>query len=279
MKIFRFFLLLVIAAVSNITTVQAKSAATSPSIVGGHIETNYYGVGWLHIWYKDYSSPGLCSATLISDHVLLTAAHCIYGSATYGKPVALYFGSQVQAPTVTDQQYPDTLDYYKATDWAYSPDFSTDTYDHDVGLVLLDPSVEISLPYIPVAAQGLTTTGVKGVAIGYGRSKAQVYATNGVKRSTTVTISAVTPTTLIWDFNQQTGEGSGCSGDSGGPVLYLDDAQGPIVIGDISHAGSGLDSLVFCRGESVAMNVGTDAKWIQDQSTSWSEAVSFLPVP
>jgi len=244
------------------------------AIVGGKSETGYYSAGWMHVWYKNQTTGettyGLCSATLISKHALLTSADCL---SQWGVPVAVYFGTDTSAPVVSAQgDYAALKNVYQASDW---------NYNGDIGLVFFEN--EINMPgdayVLPVIDAALDSSDVhlSGLAIGYGRSVCLFDRTQGTKHSTLLAISSVDEDTFTWNYDKN-GYGSAGDGDSGGAVVYVDPTKGPIIMGVILGVGESAGS-DLCRGETIASNVGAYRGWIEDEMELHHNGVQFLPVP
>lgn len=280
----------------------AAAQSGNPSIVGGStLYNSSYGAttGWLQIWYDPakYSGPGVCSAVLISPRIALTAAHCLYGSnnekrAKYGAPYYIEFGFASPMPTgkiantvpTTPPVYPSGTVYFTATAAAYPSSFFVgplrNDEDNDIGLIVLDRDVTQSVSNIvPLNVASLpldqSYVGLPAVAIGYGRTVGTDSSTNGTKYSTPLTIDdygTYYANTFSWTYDESTGEGSGCNADSGGPVVY-NGSHGYLLIGEIIGGG---DNSSECQGDSVALDVGAHAGWIQKQVESWNNDADVL---
>lgn len=214
---------------------------------GGTVDTanQYAGVGMIAF----YAEGGRyrCSATLVSETVLLTAAHCTSGID--GK-VAVTFELLVDdatpsnlpvAPSPSTGYTPEDLagTGYVSGDAFTHPDYSdfTDVDNwNDVGVVVLDAPLA-GVPLTPIADLGtldriprrdLRSTIFR--AVGYGTEVRQ--ATSGPRKPTPQSYPIVrryvdmpgqklTPQILQTNGNENDNAGTGgtCFGDSGGPLL------------------------------------------------------------
>jgi secreted trypsin-like serine protease len=140
-----------------------------------------------------------CSATLIAPQVLLTAAHCLTGSA----PTAAHFGT-------TPDDDGATIPVARVV---AHPEFDPDTYVNDVGVVLLlHPSTA------PVAARATRPLDASLVnqqvrLVGWGLSA----STGGTRAKRSGSTNVVTETDL--DFQFVAAPSSTCFGDSGGAAF------------------------------------------------------------
>ncbi|CAB4931999.1 unannotated protein [freshwater metagenome] len=227
----------------------ALVAPTGPAAAstGGTIDSanQYSGVGM--IAFYDDGGRYRCSATLVSPTVLLTAAHCTFG--TDGKTAVTF-------SLLVDDAAPSNLPAasnpaagYTAQDLAGTgyvsgtavthPDYSdfTDVDNwNDVAVILLDAPVT-NVAITPIADEGtldeikrrdLRSTIFR--AVGYGTEVRQ--ATSGPRKPTPQSYPIVrrwvdmpgqklTPQILQTNGNENDNAGTGgtCFGDSGGPLL------------------------------------------------------------
>lgn len=238
------------AVLSTASLGLALVAPTGPAAAstGGTVDSanQYSGVGM--IAFYDGSGRYRCSATLVSPTVLLTAAHCTFG--TDGKTAVTFAPLVDDAPPSNLPAASDPAAGYTAEDLVGTgyvsgtavthPDYSdfTDVDNwNDVGVVLLDTPVT-GVALTPIADEGtldeiprrdLRSTIFR--AVGYGTEVRQ--ATSGPRKPTPQSYPIVrrwvdmpgqklTPQILQTNGNENDNAGTGgtCFGDSGGPLLH-----------------------------------------------------------
>lgn len=174
--------------------------------------------------YPDGPIDIVCSGTLISPTVFLTAAHCVNWMPFAGIPadqVYITFDSVYEIGVSTI--YPGT--YY------VNPNYGHDNADlNDVAVVVLDePITHITPASLPTA--GLLNEmkddgelkGQQFVAVGYGSVRdsktggPHALYWEGARRFVSGTYNSLTKSWLKISMNPSTGDGGSCYGDSGGP--------------------------------------------------------------
>ena len=222
--------------------------ASSSAIVGGSADTQTTGVVMVYIKIAA-GGWGTCSGTVVSPHVVVTAAHCvdpsIVGAATY----QVFVGDDFYAS-------PPSSDFYAAQTTTFDPAFSMTTImtkGHDVGLVV----TKDALPIAPVAfarAIDASLVGQTARLVGYGQTDPTDADSDGRRNSATTTVAKVSDIEVV-TANQLP---SGCEGDSGGALL-VDVAGVPTLAGVISH---GL-SLNDCKGASYAERIDLETSFVE----------------
>ncbi|MBU1240832.1 trypsin-like serine protease, partial [Myxococcota bacterium] len=178
-----------------------------------------YGSSWSNI----------CSATLVSDYHVLTAAHCVL--SMYG---GLMDPSEIRFAIGQDALLPDDVFNVVAihTNPLYDMWGSTTGYDHAVLELARSPLASLDVEPIPVNYQlfnGLEGNYVQQV--GYGTTEdnydnSDRWWTLELVDSFKVNIGEMTV--------DGQGESSVCDGDSGGPSLYAVGGSGLSILGTVS---------------------------------------------
>jgi hypothetical protein len=202
-------------------------------------------------------SAGFCTASVISQSVVLTAAHCV------GAPddTRIFFQNAKREPVLIE-----------TASIAINPGFRPDAIRRrvvsiDLALILLAEPLPPAFTPIDVAKTNSAEPGQKFLIAGFGVSDEAQGKTGGILRSGILVDTGPKSSVLLWAADpKQSGLGA-CTGDSGAPILAFDR---PVVVAVAvwakGHGGN------RCGALTQAVLVAPQRHWIEATLNAWSAA-------
>lgn len=186
----------------------------------------------------DLGKP-FCTGTLVSPHVVLSAAHC---GAAVGDRFAI--GPDLSSPEAVAT----------VTDTVRHPSWSGTGASRDQLLARLDRD----LPVTPMGVTGIAVAAGSPIqGVGYGLV-APDSSPNSLRWWVVEPVTAVSDS---WFSVDGLGQRGLCNGDSGGPALVASGTSVPMIVGTVSQGA------VSCVGEDLYSLV--DAAWVAQVLAQW----------
>jgi hypothetical protein len=219
-----------ILSVALSAVVVALVAAVTPAgaMVRAAPDTARRAVGSFWVVAPDGRAFDICTGTLVSPAVFLTASHCVAVLLRFGWASAVSFADRLPA----DGSAPaDLRTVTPVLNPRYRPTNGTDSYRFDVSLLLLDEPVH-GVAYGQLPPAGLldslqragTLRSQTFTVVGYGTERQVVvprvgptFPATGERRSGTLGFLALDRSMLHQNQRANAGFAGACYGDSGGP--------------------------------------------------------------
>jgi len=210
------------------------------AIVNGILDTEHTNVGAIVLEWpqQDYILVRLCSATLIRENVLISAAHCFTGLEEIGDEGEQLYVTFKQYAVLGDpnpEDFPD--EYLKVLKYIRHDDYDPTQDDpHDIALVILEAPVnDIEYEDIPyegylddVIGEEKGRKDIPFTIVGYGAQKFYKDLVDrfldAIRNYGTVSYKKLTPYLMVTYQNEE--DGITCHGDSGGPIFFNDPLLG-----------------------------------------------------
>ncbi len=200
----------------------------------------------------------LCSATLVSPTVVVTASHCLFGLEEF--PIWVTFDEVIDADA--DGVVDSGVSLHTGTGFVH-PEFGLPGANdpHDVAVFILDAPVKMSrYGQLPSASllDAADKQSARFTTVGYGTvrdDKTRSFASFelGTRRKmVTQEMLSLTQAWVQFSMNPSTGNGGTCFGDSGGPHFLGAGASETRVVVAVTVTGDR-----FCRAPDKAYRLDT----------------------
>jgi hypothetical protein len=226
--------------------VLAFTVSPASAIMDGEPDTEHTNVGAIMMVWPQFDDiiGRLCSATLIHERALLTAAHC----HTYIENQGIGY-NQVWV-TFDQDPFADDAQHLEVEDFIVHPDFGTGQGAHDIALVILaEPVVGIEPEALPAMGymndrikvlNGKGRRGLDLIVVGYGGS--QILDVPEILRDATRSTGTVSfEQLLLFEIkssqNSDLGDVHTNYGDSGGPLFHVDRQGNEVLVGLLARTG------------------------------------------
>jgi hypothetical protein len=203
------------------------------------------------------SNGGVCSAVLVAQDVVLTAAHCVTGADEH----RVHFRDEAGEPVLIAPSAKAVHPGYNAK--------AIETRQRSIDLALV--RIPKNLPgrfesaTLTIAKPAKDETVIVG---GYGLSREGDAKTTGTFRAASLTVTEPYGPSKILLWTQGAGATGACQGDSGGPM-----AAGRAVVAITSWSSPARGR--SCGGTTQGVLLGPQREWIDRTLKAWGRATSW----
>jgi len=197
----------------------------------------------------------LCTGTIISPTVVLTAAHCVDPAAMEGHTIESF--SVITDFDLTDGVPANRRKPVAATHFHEDWDFNNVQGGHDIAVAILQNPTTIQPKLYRRSA--LSNQNMQIRMVGYGLDDGINQTGAGVKREATSKLNSFDD--LFIKHGQFFTGPRICNGDSGGPILAVSAGRERVI-------GVNSFGFIFCLGEASSTNVTSFDDWIDQWITN-----------
>lgn len=230
--------------------------STEELIIGGRLVTKKNEIAATTISLIDTRQGTLCTATLLSEDIAITAAHCLDGNT---EDLQISFGTKAMGSETRE-----------IINKAISPRWENHQNDPintgDIALIQFEGGLpKKSTPATLLKPQHKLSNGEIVTLAGFGLST-QDPDSAGRLRSVDVKIANTNFSQTEVSLDQTNKKGA-CHGDSGGPA-FIQDNQGGLLLWGVTSRGVN-DPTDQCRGQSVYTRIQAYSRWINSTVKKW----------
>jgi Trypsin len=211
---------------------------------------------------KSGGGASFCSASVIAQDVVLTAAHCV---TNLSNTLVFFRGGE------------NKLVLFDVASIAIHPEFRPKIgrkhlISIDLALLRLKQPLPPAFKPVKFADPGPVAAGQAFRIAGFGRADESVSGTSGLLRAGILVASGPKSPVLVW-LTDPGGTGlGGCTGDSGAPVLAI--GQSALVAVAIRANGNNGHS---CGASTEAVLVGPQLPWVRKTLQAWGATLTMAP--
>jgi|GEM_PF-896676 len=212
------------------------------------------------------NGPGgaLCTASLISKNMAVTAAHCVQGNSY--SPVMI-FGNDVRSPQSVHR-----LVTGEVINPAYGKRRGMD--QGDIALVKFGGGLPSGYKPASLDTDGAIDKGERAILAGYGVSNARTHEGAGTLRKAEVSVANPRKGKSEMIFDQSHGHGA-CHGDSGGPAYFKRGSK--MILGGVTNRSYPNTAADDCAHKVVYTKVAAYRPWIEKSEAELNRGKSTAP--
>lgn len=232
-------------------------SSTEELIIGGKQVTKKSEIAKTTVSLINTEQGTLCTGSILSDEVVITAAHCADGNP---KNMQISFGPKSFGVAVRP-----VSEYRVSPVWMVRHD--QEKNNGDIALIRFTGGVPESFHAVSVMKNSHKLSDGESVTLaGFGISNGVTGAGSGKLRSVDVKIDDAQYSATEVSIDQTKHKGA-CHGDSGGPA-FVQGNDGEILLWGVTSRGIN-DPLDHCAGDSIYTKISPYTRWINSVTRSW----------